>query len=161
MPHIHDAIDFTIAAFIVYQDKVLLVHHKKLDLWLPVGGHIELDEDPDQALFREIQEETGLTASQLRVLSTKPKTQSQRTKPLFTPNFLDIHQITDTHKHVGMIYFLISNSNEVNLQNDEHHDIRWFSESELSSVKPEILPEIFTYAQTAITHANSQSQKGV
>lgn len=60
MPHIHDKYDFVITVFIVYKDKVLLVHHPRYDKWIPMGGHIELDEDPEQALFREIKEETGL-----------------------------------------------------------------------------------------------------
>ena len=44
MPHIHDKIDFTVAIFVVQQAQVLLVHHRALDKWLPLGGHIELDE---------------------------------------------------------------------------------------------------------------------
>ena len=58
MAHIHEKIDFVSTAIIVHRDKVLLVHHRGLKLWLPVGGHIELDEDPEEALFREIKEET-------------------------------------------------------------------------------------------------------
>jgi ADP-ribose pyrophosphatase YjhB (NUDIX family) len=60
MPHIHEKIDFTVSLFIVEGEKVLLVHHKKLDRWLPIGGHIELDEDPEQAAYREAKEECGL-----------------------------------------------------------------------------------------------------
>ena len=53
MPHIHDKIDFTVAIFVVQQAKVLLVHHRALNKWLPLGGHIELDEDPEQAALRD------------------------------------------------------------------------------------------------------------
>ena len=49
MPHIHDKIDFTVAIFVVQQAQVLLVHHRALGKWLPLGGHIELDEYPEQA----------------------------------------------------------------------------------------------------------------
>ena len=41
MAHLHDRIDFTVAIFVVNADKVLLVHHRQLDKWLPLGGHIE------------------------------------------------------------------------------------------------------------------------
>ena len=47
MPHIHEKIDFTVSLFIVQDGKVLVIHHKKLGQWLPIGGHIELDEDPE------------------------------------------------------------------------------------------------------------------
>jgi hypothetical protein len=53
MPHIHEKIDFTVAIFVVHDGKVLIIHHRKLDKWLPLGGHIELDEEPEQAALRE------------------------------------------------------------------------------------------------------------
>src|SRR5437870_13414328 len=53
MAHIHEKIDFTVAIFVVHDGKVLLVHHRRLDKWLPLGGHIELDEDPENAALRE------------------------------------------------------------------------------------------------------------
>ena len=49
MPHIHEKIDFDSDVFIVHDNKVLLRKHDKYKMWLAVGGHIELDEDPNQA----------------------------------------------------------------------------------------------------------------
>ena len=60
MPHINNKIDFTVEVFIVYNNKVLLRKHDKYKIWLGVGGHIELDEDPNQAAVREVKEEVGL-----------------------------------------------------------------------------------------------------
>ena len=51
---------FTATGFLVRDGKVLLVNHRKLKRWLPVGGHIEAGEDPTQALRREVREEVGL-----------------------------------------------------------------------------------------------------
>jgi len=48
VPHIHEKIDFTVAIFVVQNAKILLIHHRTLDKWLPLGGHIELDEDPEK-----------------------------------------------------------------------------------------------------------------
>ena len=69
MPHIHEKYDFVITVYIVYDKKVLLVHHPRYGKWIPMGGHIELDEDPEEALFREIQEETGL---EVEIVAEKP-----------------------------------------------------------------------------------------
>ena len=61
MAHIHEKIDFTVAIFVVHQDKVLLIHHRNLNKWLPLGGHIELDEDPETAALREAKRRAGWT----------------------------------------------------------------------------------------------------
>ncbi len=82
--------------------KILLIHHRKLDKWLPLGGHIELDEDPEQAALREAKEESGLD---VELLGERPPTTSPGTRALIAPRFLDIHRISDTHEHIGMIYW--------------------------------------------------------
>lgn len=51
---------FTASALIIENKKVLLLFHKKLGVWLYPGGHIEDYENPEEALFREVKEETGL-----------------------------------------------------------------------------------------------------
>lgn len=40
--------------------QVLIIHHRRLDTWLPVGGELEPGETPLQAAVRELGEETGL-----------------------------------------------------------------------------------------------------
>ncbi len=102
MAHIHEKIDFTVAIFVVHDEKILLIHHRKLDKWLPLGGHIELDEDPEQAALREAKEESGLD---VELLGERPPTTSPGTRALIAPRFLDIHRISDTHEHIGMIYW--------------------------------------------------------
>lgn len=40
--------------------EVLIIHHRRLETWLPVGGEIESGETPLEAAARELMEETGL-----------------------------------------------------------------------------------------------------
>ena len=47
---------------VVDADWMLLVDHKNARLWLPTGGHVELDEHPRSAVMRELAEELGLRA---------------------------------------------------------------------------------------------------
>jgi len=148
MAHIHKLIDFAVAIFIVYQNKVLLIHHKELNKWLPIGGHIELSEDPEEAIFRETKEETGL--EKIKIFGQKPLIKSARTKFLYPPTFLDIHDISKSHKHVGMIYFALSKSDKVVLADREHKEIRWFTEKELRSQKYNLQPSIKFYAKEAL-----------
>ena len=102
MAHIHEKIDFTVAIFVVHDEKILLIHHRQLDKWLPLGGHIELDEDPEQAALREAKEESGL---EVELLGERPPTTGPGTRALIAPRFLDIHRINDTHEHIGMMYW--------------------------------------------------------
>ncbi|MBX8499374.1 NUDIX hydrolase [Pseudomonas lijiangensis] len=57
---------FTASGFVLNPDrKMLLLHHRKLGVWLYPGGHIEQGETPDVAVLREIFEETGIRAELL------------------------------------------------------------------------------------------------
>src|SRR5207237_10734044 len=133
MAHIHEKIDFTVAIFVVRDEKILVIHHRKLDKWLPLGGHIELDEDPEQAALREAKEESGL---EVELIGERPPTTSPGTRALIAPRFLDIHRITDTHEHVGMIYWARPRNGAVALAAAEHHAIRWCSAEELDALVP-------------------------
>jgi len=42
---------FTATAFVVDGPRTLLHWHKRLQQWMPPGGHIEADEDPAQAVL--------------------------------------------------------------------------------------------------------------
>lgn len=147
MPHIHDLIDFTVDVFIVYQNKVLLIFHKKHKMWLAIGGHIELDEDPEQALFREVKEECGL---EIEVVSTKPNLESQGTKFLYPPAFLDIHEVSATHRHIALRYIAKAKSDKFVHNKEEHDDIRWFSKEDLDDPKFNVKPGINFYAKEAL-----------
>lgn len=150
MPHIHDAIDLTIEAFVVYENKILLVHHKKLNGWLPPGGHVELDQDPEEALYAELQEETGLTKDNLIIHGNKPAIVAPGTKFLYAPTFLDIHDISSTHRHIGMVYIAEAKIDTIILAEKEHNDIRWFSMEEMEDPQYDILPSVKFYAAEAI-----------
>ncbi len=151
MAHIHEKIDFTVAIFVVHDGKILLIHHRKLDKWLPLGGHIELDEDPEQAALREAKEESGLD---VELLGERPPTTSPGTRALIAPRFLDIHRINETHEHIGLIYWARPKSgggtSAAELAVVEHHDIRWCSLEELDKLSPPMMDAVKWYCRQAI-----------
>lgn len=50
---------FSVAIFARHEDRILLIKHRRLGTWLPVGGEIEPGETPLEAARRELHEETG------------------------------------------------------------------------------------------------------
>jgi 8-oxo-dGTP pyrophosphatase MutT (NUDIX family) len=138
MAHIHEQYDFTIAAVIVHDNKVLLVKHPRYGKWLVPGGHVELSEDPEEALYREVEEETGLEAT---LLVPKPDIETAGAKVLPLPNYMDVHEANAPHKHISMVYYMTSESNEAKLS-DEHEEIRWVSREELDDPELNLQPEI-------------------
>lgn len=151
MAHIHEKIDFTAAVFVVHDGKVLLIHHRNLDRWLPLGGHIELDEDPEQAALREAKEESGLD---VELLGERPPTTEPGTRALIAPRFLDIHRIGETHQHIGMIYWARPKSGAVTLAPAEHHAIRWCSSEDLEHLQPPMSNAVKWYCRKAITEVS-------
>lgn len=152
MPHLHDKIDFTVAIFVVRDGKVLLIHHRQLNQWLPLGGHIELDEDPEQAALREAKEESGLD---VELIGERPPTTGPGTRALIAPRFLDIHRITDTHEHIGMIYWARPLNGTLALAAGEHHDIRWCAAQDLAALQPPMSAAVRWYCLKAIEEISS------
>jgi len=152
MAHIHEKIDFTVAIFVVHDEKILLIHHRKLDKWLPLGGHIKLDEDPEQAALREAKEESGLD---VELLGERPPTTSPGTRALIAPRFLDIHRISDTHEHIGLIYWARPKHGKLALATEEHHDIRWCRSEDLEKLSPPMTDAVKWYCRQAIEEVQS------
>ena len=150
MPHIHERCDFVVSAFIVHENKVLLIHHKTYNEWLPIGGHVELDEDPEEALYREIQEECGL---KVNLLCKAPDIGHEGVKPLPSPHFMDSHRISDTHRHVAFVFFGKSASNDVRLHEKEHFEYRWVGEHELDDPSLALIKSIRFYCAEALKAA--------
>jgi len=157
MAHLHEQIDYTAAVFIVRDAQVLLVHHRGLNKWLPVGGHIELDEDPEQGALREAQEESGL---EIELIGERPPTTGDGTRALIAPRFLDIHRITQTHRHIGMIYWARPRQGKLTLAPAEHHDIRWCAASDLDRLSPPISQAVKWYSLRAIEEIQDQPHAG-
>ncbi len=61
MPPITSRRAFSVSIFCRHQGALLLIRHRRLGTWLPVGGELEPGETPLEAAARELHEETGLT----------------------------------------------------------------------------------------------------
>jgi len=117
------------SAWIVNQtrDKVLLTHHLKLNRWLQLGGHTELDESVESSAYREGIEESGLEYLTLVKEGIYD---------------VDVHCIPErknevTHYHYD-IRFLYEADDKIPLKiSDESHDLKWVSVEEIDKYTEE------------------------
>lgn len=153
MAHIHDKIDFCVEVFIVHNNRVLLRMHDKHKMWLSVGGHIELDEDPNQAAIREVKEEVGLDIS-LWDSRTLPPNSDGDYKELIPPFAIGRHSARNPampeHEHVVFVYLGTTISDEVKIEyeGDRSDEWRWFSREDLAAV--ELRENVRAYASFAL-----------
>ncbi len=152
MPHIHDKIDFTVEVFIVHDNKVLLRMHDKHHIWLSVGGHIELDEDPVEAAIREVKEEVGLD---IKIIGEADGIKDQEEKNrgykyLIPPRYLGRHPVSDTHEHIAFVYFATSDTDAIaeSLSDHERSETRWVTKEELATM--DLVPNVRFYAEEAL-----------
>lgn len=142
MPHIHTGngeFDLTVAGYIVHEDKTLLIKHKKLPIWVPPSGHVELNQTPMEALYMEIREEAGISNDHLTLIATHPYPNNRRRSASATeqplPFDFETHPIpgTDGHGHINISYALISDTNHVEPGPGESNTFSWFSLDELEA----------------------------
>ncbi|MFB7422460.1 NUDIX hydrolase [Streptomyces hydrogenans] len=101
--------------------RVLLTLHKKLGMWLQMGGHCE-EGDPtvEAAALREATEESGITG-----LTLVPG----------GPVRLDRHPIpAPCHWHLDVQYAALAPADAVAQISEESLDLRWFGYDEVAGV---------------------------
>ncbi len=154
MAHIHEKIDFTVEVFIVHKDKVLLRMHDKYNIWCSIGGHIELDEDPIEAAYREVKEEVGLDV--VLVGKKIPKFDDDNFTILMPPSYLGRHRTGSTHEHVVFVYFASCHTDVVTdsvLEHEKGAETKWVTKEELETM--DLVPNIKFYALEALKELSS------
>lgn len=118
----------TASAWIVERDpisperqRIVLIHHRKLDRWLQPGGHADGDPDVAAVALREAQEETGLAS--LRFVA------AQAEQPRIFD--VDIHVIpargdVQKHLHYDIRFLLEADATEPFGFSDEIKNVKWF-----------------------------------
>lgn len=104
--------------------RVLLTLHRKLRMWLQMGGHCEPEDTSlEEAALREATEESGITG--LTLLPGGPVR-------------LDRHPIPPPcHCHYDVQYAVLAPPGAVQEISDESLDLRWFPYDEVPSVADE------------------------
>jgi 8-oxo-dGTP diphosphatase len=122
---------FTATTFVVHKNKVLLHLHKKLGIWIPVGGHIDRDELPQEAAEREIKEESGLVVN---LYNPDSQFDMGDALQLIRPMHILLENINQFHQHIDFIYYATSESDTLRPQHGETTHLKWFTSEEVKTL---------------------------
>lgn len=116
--------------------RLLLMHHKKFDRWMPPGGHQELLENPYEAAIREVHEETGVDVS---AAFSSPIELDAQSRILPLPRFVLEESIAaygdkPAHFHIDSVYAVRVPHQSPTHQQAEAHDAGWFTKEELATL---------------------------
>lgn len=114
----------TVAVYIINsKNQVLMLKHKKINSWLPPGGHVEKNELMHQAAEREVMEETGIHVEFIYSTEILNNECDDRARLLPRPLVVQLENMGD-HYHEDFVYLAKAGNDKI--INYEEHEIRWF-----------------------------------
>lgn len=116
-----------VSYFVLFDESsqsIMLIDHIKAGLWLPPGGHVEVDESPYDAVIREASEEL--------------QTEADFNTPFgVQPFFITVTETRNADVHTDVsLWYVIKGSVGVNLNFDtsEMKGIRWLTLDEVFAI---------------------------
>ena len=115
------------SAFVINPENktLLLVKHSDYDKWVQPGGHIEDEENPEEAAIREVYEETGIKI-------TLKGEHFPREDDLIRPLGIQCNRKKDGTRFIDIIYWGVPNNESI--------EIGWFTRAELDRLP--IFPDV-------------------
>jgi 8-oxo-dGTP pyrophosphatase MutT (NUDIX family) len=136
----HMPIMATAASCILFdKDKGILLE-KRTDngQWCIPGGAIELGEEPEEGLFREVKEETGLDISDPEFFKVKA-------------NIHMVYPNTDEVYYTDIVYIVTKYTGELS-PDSESSELKWFKPDELpGNIMPTQMPYIEEFVSRLVT----------
>lgn len=131
--------------------KVLLTWNKNLQTWIPVGGHIDPGETPEEAIKREVAEETGFSFDLIQPPLDYPEAKLRVLKP----QHIQIETVPHHGHHINVVFFGKCTSWTGKEVTDENETLRWFSADELETMRGNMLESVLTNSLEAIRVARN------
>jgi 8-oxo-dGTP diphosphatase len=129
---------FSVAVFARRGDRVLVIEHRRLRTWLPVGGELDPDETPLEAAARELREETGLAGA------FRPLRGALDGVPAGLLGYEE-HQAGSKGLHMNFVFVAEVPPDAEVTPNDEFEAYRWVDRAELDGLASPLNVRQFGY----------------
>lgn len=115
---------FTASCWLVDREgaRVLLTHHRKLGLWLQLGGHADGQRELHQAALREAEEESGLSGLRVDAVIFD-----------LDRHWIPEHRSVPAHWHYDVRYVVHAGDDEAYTVSEESLDLAWRRIDELAA----------------------------
>ena len=154
---------FTATAFVIdSQKRVLMMWHKRLQRWMPPGGHVDENETPEDTAKRECKEETGLDVE--IVSDAQPdlfEAADDEGRMLKKPFAMLLENIPESkergepaHLHMDFLFIAkpIDESAALTMQQKEMDELKWFTLEEINQLPDsEIFRNVRAYVRMMST----------
>lgn len=149
------------ASAVVLDDhgRVLLVHHRKLDLWLYPGGHLDPDETPAEAAVREVREETGVDVEVITAGGFHHPATIGHPVPWAILEMPVQDRRVGPHHHIDLVYVCRATTAALARQEAEVSDCRWVPLGEVAALHTP--PELPALVAEAAAWAKQASTRGM
>lgn len=129
---------FSVAVYARRGERVLVIEHRRLQTWLPIGGELEAGETPLEAAIRELREETGLTAEFLPLAGALDGV---------PPGLIgyEEHQAGSKGLHMNFVFVARVAADADVVPNAEFEHFRWVDRAELDGLASPLNVRQFGY----------------
>jgi 8-oxo-dGTP diphosphatase len=133
----------TVTGFLVHEGRVLFHWHRRNEMWLPMGGHIEPNEDPVEAVLREVAEESGVAAVVMPTMPPLPFSNIPQRPPPATIILAPVRGCsvaralgwTGRIEHIDLVYYCRPAAGLTGLRTDDP-TMRWLDAATIQANVP-------------------------